>query len=267
MSDAAGADLSYAGYLALDRLLGAQRCAGDDDELLFVIVHQTKELWLRQIIAELLRLKPMVRAGALLEAYKGLARISRIQAVMAASWDVLATMTPPDYLAFRARLGSSSGFQSAQFRTFEYLLGCRARPPLAPGDAADDGALHHAMLSAWTGPSLWDDANAALAQAGLLETPLAARAASQSPAGDLRVEAAWSRVYADTHAWWDFYQLAEKLVDIDEALGAWRHRHALTVARIIGTRPGTGGSSGVAYLESTLARRCFPELWALRASL
>jgi tryptophan 2,3-dioxygenase len=250
--------VTYAGYLALDDILSAQKPRSEThDELLFIIIHQTKELWLKQTIAELALAKRLVREGGLVEAYKSLARISRIQAVMTLSWDVLATMTPSDYSRFRAVLGSSSGFQSDQFRTVEFMLGLK-----------EAGHPEHKAHAALNAPSLWDDANAALAAAGFaLPDHVLDRDWSKPYVPDPAVEAAWAEVYRDTGRWWDLYQLAEKLVDIDEALASWRHKHMLTVSRIIGGKRGTGGTAGVAYLQSTLARRAFPELWSLRTVL
>lgn len=254
--------MTYGGYLNLDRLLGAQHPLSErHDELLFIIVHQTKELWLKQIIAELTPAKALVRAGRLTEAYKNLARVSRIQAVMTMSWDVLATMTPADYTQFRGVLGGSSGFQSDQFRAVEAMLGLRAAGPNGPGGGPMTAAASRE-------PSLWDDANAALAAVGF-PVPAAALErdwpAPYQPSDE--VEAAWAQVYAEPDRWWALYQLAEKLVDIDDALATWRHKHVLTVSRIIGSKRGTGGSAGVTYLETTVAKRAFPELWSLRTRL
>lgn len=250
--------MTYGRYLALDQLLAAQHPLSDlDDELLFIIIHQTKELWLKQILAELLPAKALVREGRLIEAYKNLARISRIQAVMTLSWDVLATMTPSDYTRFREVLGPSSGFQSDQFRAVETLLGVRGGG--VPGPLTQQYA---AM------PSLWDDANAALAAAGFaVPAEALARDWPQSYEPSEGVEDAWARVYRDPHTHWDLYQLAEKLVDIDDAMATWRHKHVLTVSRVIGMKQGTGGTPGVPYLESTLKKRAFPELWSLRTQL
>ena len=251
-------ELTYARYLVLDQLLAAQHPLSDrHDELLFIIIHQTKELWLKQIIAELLPAKALVRAGRPTEAYKNLARVSRIQAVMTLSWDVLATMTPADYTRFRDVLGRSSGFQSDQFRAVEVLLGLRGEG--AAGELTDRYSAE---------PSLWDDANAALAGAGFALPDAVLhrdwRAAYQPSEA---VEIAWAAVYADSERWWALYQLAEKLVDIDDALATWRHKHVLTVSRIIGGKRGTGGTAGQPYLEGTLAKRAFPELWTLRTRL
>lgn len=252
------APMTYGRYLALDELLAAQHPLSDrHDELLFIIIHQTKELWLKQMIAEILLAKQLVRDHRLIEAYKGLARVSRIQAVMTLSWDVLATMTPSDYTRFRGVLGTSSGFQSDQFRAVETLLGLRGGG--VPGPLTREHAAR---------PSLWDDANAALAAAGFdLPAAVLDRDWTQPYVADDAVRAAWGQVYRDTTRYWDLYQLAEKLVDIDDALATWRHKHVLTVSRVIGGKPGTGGTNGVPYLESTLAKRAFPELWALRTDL
>ncbi|MEI9927964.1 MAG: tryptophan 2,3-dioxygenase family protein [Sphingomonas sp.] len=250
--------MTYGRYLGLDQILGAQHPISDlHDELLFIVIHQTKELWLKQTIAELLLAKQLVRGDQPVEAYKSLARVSRIQAVMTLSWDVLATMTPSDYTRFRGVLGTSSGFQSDQFRAVETLLGVRGGG--VPGPLTERYGAE---------PSLWDDANAALARAGFaLPDAALHRDWAQPYQPDRAVENAWAQVYRDTHRWWELYQLAEKFVDIDDALATWRHKHVLTVSRIIGGKPGTGGTPGVSYLESTLAKRAFPELWSLRTQL
>lgn len=250
--------MTYGRYLALDTLLNAQHPISDrHDELLFIIIHQTKELWLKQTISEIALAQSLIRDGHLVEAYKALARVSRIQAVMTLSWDVLTTMTPSDYSSFRDVLGSSSGFQSDQFRAVEVMLGIRG--------GQSGGPLTQAAAN---GPSLWDDANAALARAGF-DVPQSAleRDWSKAYTPDPAVAELWAEVYRDTERWWDLYQLAEKLVDIDDALATWRHKHVLTVSRVIGGKRGTGGTAGVPYLESTLTKRAFPELWSLRTML
>lgn len=260
-------DVTYASYLALDDILSAQHPKSDrHDELLFIIIHQTKELWLKQMIAELKLAIAQVREGALVPAYKGMARVSRIQAVMTLSWDVLATMTPADYSRFRAVLGTSSGFQSDQFRTVEYMLGLKDGRFLDYQRDRPDAL--RAMTDALHAPSLWDEANAALARAGFALPPhVLERDWSQPYTPAPEVEAAWAEVYRDTDRWWDLYQLAEKLVDLDDSMATWRHKHVLTVSRIIGGKPGTGGTAGVKYLQETVAKRAFPELWSLRTLL
>jgi tryptophan 2,3-dioxygenase len=260
-------DMTYAGYLALDDLLAAQHPLSDQhDEMLFVIIHQTKELWLKQILHEVALAQGLIRAGDLVPAYKSLARVSRIQSVMTQSWDILSTMTPADYLKFRGVLGSSSGFQSDQFRRFETMLGLK--DPTFLKFHEDRPEAHAALQAALAAPSLYDDALAQLANAGLPVPPeVLNRDVTQPYEPSEAVEAAWLEVYRDTERWWPLYQLAEKLVDLDDALLTWRHKHVVTVERIIGRRRGTGGTEGVGYLASTLARRCFPELWSLRTKL
>ncbi|UZK65652.1 tryptophan 2,3-dioxygenase [Sphingomonas sp. M1-B02] len=250
--------MTYGRYLGLDQLLSAQHPISDrDDELLFIVIHQTKELWLKQTIAEVRHAIALVRADKPVEAYKSLARVSRIQAVMTLSWDVLATMTPSDYTRFREVLGTSSGFQSDQFRAVETMLGVRGGG--VPGPLTD---------AAGKEPSLWDEANAALARAGFAVPQEALqRDWAQPYVPSKAVEDAWANVYRDTSGQWELYQLAEKLVDIDDALATWRHKHVLTVSRVIGMKRGTGGTAGVPYLESTLVKRAFPELWSLRTQL
>jgi tryptophan 2,3-dioxygenase len=258
---------TYGGYLALDAILGAQHPrSSQPDELLFIIIHQTKELWLKQALAELEASIALIRADRLVEVHKSLSRISRIQAVMTLSWDVLATMTPADYSSFREVLGTSSGFQSYQFRELEYRLGLKESGHLKSQDEAS--AAHAALVAALAAPSLWDEANAALARAGFALPAEALERDWRAPySPNEGVEAAWAEVYRDPHRHWPFYQLAEKLVDLDDALTAWRQKHVLTVERIIGMKRGTGGTAGVAYLQSTLGKRAFPELWSLRTLL
>ena len=239
------AGMSYADYLHLDELLSAQHPLSElHDEMLFIIIHHSKELWLKQMLHEVGFACALVREGKFAEAYKALSRVSRIQSVMTLSWDVLATLTPVDYSAFRDVLGTSSGFQSAQFRELEYRLGIKDPKYLEYYEGG--GAGHARLVKALAEPSLWDEANAALERAG---------------AGS------WLAVYQDAERWFELYQLAEKLVDIDDALAGWRHKHVLTVERIIGMKRGTGGSAGAAYLRSTLDKRAFPELWSLRTEL
>ncbi len=259
--------MTYARYLGLDRLLSAQDPLSDQhDEMLFVIIHQTKELWLKQILHEVGLAQALVRSGDLVPAYKSLARVSRIQAVMTQSWDILATMTPADYLRFRSVLGSSSGFQSDQFRRLEAMLGLKDAKFLKFQE--DRPEAHAALTEALTAPSLYDDALGQMARAGLpVPDAVLNRDVSRPYVPHEGVEAAWLEVYRDTDRWWSLYQLAEKLVDLDDAMVTWRHKHVVTIERIIGRRRGTGGTDGVAYLTTTLEKRCFPELWSLRTKL
>jgi tryptophan 2,3-dioxygenase len=250
------AGMTYADYLKLDRLLSAQQPLSDlHDEMLFIVIHQTKELWMKELLHELKLAISLVQADRFAEGYKAMARISRIQAVMTLSWDVLSTLTPVDYLKFRNVLGTSSGFQSAQFREIEFRLGLK-EPNFV--NHYDEGSTEQAVLkAALDEPSLREAAHAALERAGF-------------DLGDRSVEAvarAWLQIYRDAEKWFDLYELAEKLVDIDDALASWRHKHVLTVERIIGNKMGTGGSAGAPYLRATLEKRLFPELWALRTDL
>jgi tryptophan 2,3-dioxygenase len=250
------AGMTYADYLKLDLLLSAQQPLSElHDEMLFIVIHQTKELWMKEMLHELRLAIRLIGEDRFAEAYKAMARISRIQAVMTLSWDVLSTLTPVDYLKFRHVLGTSSGFQSEQFREIEFRLGLKDSAYLA--HYADDTAERARLQRAFDEPTLRDQATAALERAGF-------------DIGDGSVEAlagAWLQVYRDADRWFELYELAEKLVDIDDALAAWRHKHVLTVERIIGNRRGTGGSAGASYLRSTLDKRVFPELWALRTDL
>lgn len=259
--------LTYAGYLGLDQLLAAQHPTTDrHDELLFIVIHQTKELWLKEVIHEVRLAKSLIRAGETEPAYKALARVSRIQSIMTLSWDVLATMTPADYLSFRDGLGTSSGFQSWQFRTLEYLLGLKDASHLSFQDEGSEALAE--LTAALSAPSLYDDVLRRLAVHGLvIPEGVLERDVTQAYAPSEAVEDAWLAVYRDTPRYWELYQLAEKLVDLDDALLTWRHKHVLTVERIIGGKRGTGGSEGGSYLQRTLQRRCFPELWSVRTRL
>ncbi|MDP8993891.1 MAG: tryptophan 2,3-dioxygenase family protein [Pseudomonadota bacterium] len=259
--------MTYGHYLALDQLLSAQHpLSQHPDELLFIVIHQTKELWLKQTVRELKLARELIRADRLIEVHKILSRVSRIQAVMTLSWEVLSTLTPTDYVQFRGVLGSSSGFQSAQFREVEYLLGIKDGGFLKYHPEGSEP--HRALAAALAEPSLWDEANAALARAGF-DLPAAAleRDWSEPYRPSEKVEKAWAEVYREAERHWPLYQLAEKLVDIDDAFATWRHKHVITVERIIGFKRGTGGTPGVPYLASTLEKRAFPELWSLRTRL
>jgi tryptophan 2,3-dioxygenase len=258
--------VTYGSYLRLPELLAAQRPqTGEHDELLFVILHQTMELWMKQAIHELGAAQSEVRSGNLVPAYKHLARVSRIQAVMTQTWDILATMTPADYLSFRNLLGSSSGFQSAQFRVLEYKLGIKDDSFLK---FHDEGGEDRKMLEeALNAPSFYDDALRQLAKEFDIPKSAYERAPGAPYEPSEAVENAWLAVYRDPAKYWSLYQLAEKLIDLDDAFLTWRHKHVLTVERIIGRKRGTGGTEGVGYLQQTLTRRAFPEIWSLRTKL
>jgi tryptophan 2,3-dioxygenase len=250
------AGTTYADYLKLDQLLSAQQPLSElHDEMLFIVIHQTKELWMKELLHELNLAIALIGEDRFAEAYKAMARISRIQAVMTLSWDVLSTLTPVDYLKFRDVLGTSSGFQSEQFREIEFRLGLKN--PAFLEQYAHGSSGRGRLEAALREPSLREASIAALERAGF-------------NVGDGSTEvlaAAWLEVYRDAERWFQLYELAEKLVDIDDALAAWRHKHVLTVERIIGNKRGTGGSAGAPYLRSTLEKRVFPELWALRTEL
>ncbi|MCL6741542.1 tryptophan 2,3-dioxygenase [Sphingomonas sp. RB56-2] len=248
--------MTYADYLQLDALLSAQKPLSDlHDEMLFIVIHQTKELWMKQMLHELRLAISLLAEDRFAEASKAMARIKRIQAVMTLSWDVLSTLTPVDYLKFRDVLGTSSGFQSAQFREIEFRLGLK-EPNFVSHYA--EGSKERATLErALDEPSLREAAIGALERAGF----------DVGDRSESALAAAWLKIYRDADRWFELYELAEKLIDIDDALVAWRHKHVLTVERIIGNKPGTGGSAGAPYLRRTLEKRVFPELWSMRTEL
>jgi tryptophan 2,3-dioxygenase len=253
---ATGDGMTYADYLKLDTLLGAQQPRSDHhDEMLFIIIHQTKELWMKEMLHELKFAVRLIGEGRYAEAYKAMARISRIQAVMTLSWDVLSTLTPVDYLKFRGVLGTASGFQSAQVREIEVRLGLK--DPKFVGHYADGSPERASLESAIAEPSLRDASIGALERAGFDLQDRSTEA----------ITAAWLQVYRAPERWFELYELAEKLLDIDDAMVAWRQKHVLTVERIIGNKRGTGGSAGASYLRATLDKRLFPELWSLRTEL
>ena len=250
------AGMTYVDYLALDRLLTAQQPRSDlHDEMLFIVIHQTKELWLKQMLHELALAIELLDQDHFAGSYKAMARIGRIQSVMTLSWDVLSTLTPVDYTAFRDVLGTASGFQSVQFRELEYRLGIK--DPKFLEHCPEGSEARNRLQSAIDQPSLRDASHAALERAGF----------NLGDRSEAAVGEAWLQVYKDSDRWFDLYQLAEKLVDIDDALALWRHKHVVTVERIIGLKRGTGGTAGVAYLQSTLGKRAFPELWSLRTKV
>ena len=250
------AGMTYADYLKLKQLLGAQQPLSSlHDEMLFIVIHQTKELWMKQMLHELKFAICLVEEDRFAEAYKAMSRISRIQAVMTLSWDVLSTLTPVDYLKFRDVLGTSSGFQSEQFREIEFRLGLKE--PNFVNHYEEGSAERAALAEALDATSLREASHDALERAGFDLSDRSVEA----------VAAAWLQVYRDAERWFDLYELAEKLVDIDDALAGWRHKHVLTVERIIGNKTGTGGSAGAPYLRGTLEKRVFPELWSLRTAL
>jgi len=261
------ARMSYGDYLQLPTLLSAQRPLSDtDDELLFIVIHQSTELWMKLALHELDLAIAALRDDRLPQALKNLARVGRIQAQMIQSWDVLSTMTPAEYNAFRGALGQSSGFQSWQNRRIEFLLGNKQAAMIEPH--RHDAAISALLDAALRTPSLYDEAIALLARRGLaIDAALLQRDFCQAHASNDSVRAAWLRVYRDPDAYWDLYALAEKLVDVDDGFQQWRFRHMTTVKRIIGFKRGTGGTAGVGYLKRAVDTVLFPELWDLRTEL
>ena len=259
--------MDYGSYLGLDLLLAAQKPLSDaPDELLFITIHQVQELWLKLATHELDGAIAAIRDDQLQPAFKSLARVSRIQSQLVTAWDVLSTMTPADYLAFRDALGQSSGFQSYQYRALEFRLGAKDPRMLAMHRHHPENHAHlQELLEA---PSLYDEALRLLARRGLaIPSDCVERDWSVPHAVSDAVKAAWLSIYRDTQAHFDLYELAEELVDLEDQFQQWRFRHMKTVERIIGFKPGTGGSSGVKFLKTALERTFFPELWQLRSEL
>jgi len=236
------------------------------DELLFIIQHQTSELWMKLFIHELEAARALVKADQLEPAFKILARVGQIQRMLFEQWSVLETLTPTEYLEFRDVLGPASGFQSAQYRAIEYLLGNKdAQGLLAHRHTPDVHAWLSSLLQA---PSLYDEFLRHLARRGLpVPEDRLNRDFTQPYEAHPGVMAVFQTIYADPARWWDGYEMAEKLVDVEERFQLWRFRHMLTVQRIIGGKPGTGGSAGVPFLRRALDLRFFPELWDVRTEL
>jgi tryptophan 2,3-dioxygenase len=256
--------MRYGDYLALDAILGAQHPrSSDPNELLFIVQHQTSELWMKLALHELRGARDAIRRDDLPPAFKMLARVSRIMEQLVHAWDVLGTMTPSEYSAIRPHLGTSSGFQSWQYREIEFILGNKNSAMLRPHEAQPE--VHARLQAAFDAPSLYDEAVALLARRGFaIDAPV------QGAAGDrfnASVERAWLAVYRAPREHWDLYELAEELVDLEDAFRLWRFRHVTTVERIIGFKAGTGGTSGVAYLRKMLDVVLFPELWRVRTDL
>ena len=264
--DFAGA-MSYGDYLRLDELLGAQKPrSGDHNEMLFIVQHQASELWMKLVIHELTAARDQVRGNDLQPAFKMLARVARIMAQLNQSWDVLSTLTPAEYSAFRDSLGSSSGFQSFQYRMIEFLLGNKSAVMMQPHRHRPD--LYRALDELHRAPSIYDEAVRLLARRGFAIDPACVeRDWASLHVFDDSVCAAWVEVYRDTGKHWELYELAEKLVDLEDAFRQWRFRHVTTVERIIGLKRGTGGTSGVGYLRRVLDVVLFPELWRARTEL
>ncbi|MDP3670748.1 MAG: tryptophan 2,3-dioxygenase [Telluria sp.] len=259
--------MSYGDYLGLDQILTAQHPRSPNhNEMLFIIGHQTSELWLKLMLHELQAVRTSMRAGQLPPAFKMLARVARIMDQLVHAWDVLSTMTPPEYSAIRPYLGASSGFQSHQYRELEFILGNKNAALLAVHQSAPQA---HAILEReLREPSVYDEAVKLLARSGFAIAPERLNPDWTLPTrADESIKAAWLGVYQDPGTHWALYELAEKLVDLETAFRFWRFRHVTTVERIIGFKTGTGGTAGVSYLRKMLDVVLFPELFALRTEL
>ena len=260
-------DMSYGDYLKLDAILNAQQPRSPShDEMLFIVQHQTSELWMKLLLHELSAAIECVATDQLGRAFKMLARVSRIMEQLVHAWDVLATMTPPEYSAIRPHLAASSGFQSAQYRCIEFMLGNKNAAMLKPHAHRPD--LLAKVEAAWRAPSLYDQALRLLARRGLeVPTSHTERDWTLPYAVSEAVERAWLVAYRDPETHWDLYQLGEELTDLEDAFRLWRFRHVTTVERVIGFKRGTGGTSGVGYLRKMLDVVLFPEIWRLRTEL
>lgn len=260
-------DMSYGDYLHLDAVLNAQHpLSPDHNEMLFIVQHQTSELWMKLMLHELAAAVRAVAADELAPAFKMLARVSKIMEQLVHAWDVLATMTPPEYSAIRPYLSNSSGFQSWQYRCIEFMLGNKNAAMLKPH--AHRPELLQRVEAAWRAPSLYDEALRLLARRGIAvpASHLERDWTQPYPASDA-VEQAWLEVYRHPEKHWELYQLGEELTDLEDAFRLWRFRHVTTVERVIGFKRGTGGTSGVGYLRKMLDTVLFPEIWKLRTDL
>ncbi len=259
--------MSYGDYLQLDAILQAQKpLSPDHNEMLFIIQHQTSELWMKLMLHELHAAIGHVRDDNLATAFKMLARVSRIMEQLVHAWDVLATMTPPEYSAIRPYLAQSSGFQSWQYRCIEFALGNKNAAMLKPHAHRPD--LQAIVRRAFESPSLYDESLRLLARRGLtLSRSEVERDWREPYSASKAVEQAWLEVYRHPDRYWDLYQLGEELADLEDAFRLWRFRHVTTVERIIGFKRGTGGTGGVSYLRKMLDVVLFPEIWSLRTEL
>jgi tryptophan 2,3-dioxygenase len=260
-------DMSYGDYLQLNTLLSAQKPLTEHhDETLFIVIHQASELWIKLCLHEVAAAIRQIREGDLGIAFKMMSRVARIQVNLIQSWEILSTMTPFDYSNFRAALGKSSGFQSYQYRMLEFRLGNKNRQMARVFESHPEIAQR--VDAALNEPSIYDEALALLARRGFpVPQEKLKRDFSESYVSDPYVTEAWRLVYRDVKKHWDLYELAEKLVDLEYRFHLWRFSHMKTVERIIGSKPGTGGTSGVAYLEKALSLRFYPELWDVRTEI
>ncbi|GEN86905.1 tryptophan 2,3-dioxygenase [Oceanobacillus sojae] len=259
--------MTYSDYLGLDTLLSSQRLLSDHhDEMLFIVVHHVSELWMKLILHEINSAVQDIQSDNLRSSFKKLARVSQIQEQLKSVWDVLSTMTPSEYMEFRDKLGNASGFQSYQNRLIEFALGYKTEYVLKIYEKDPD--LHQILQEAHEAPSLYDVSIQALARAGLpIDEDVLNRDVSVTHKSNESVKQAWMTVYKNVDQYWELYELAEELVDIEDLFQQWRFRHMKTVERIIGFKKGTGGSGGVSYLKKVLDQYFFPELWELRTEL
>lgn len=260
-------DMTYGDYLQLDSLLSSQqRLSEHHDEMLFIIIHQTSELWMKLILHEVNAAKASILKNDLEPAFKMLSRVSRIQQQLIQSWDVLSTLTPSEYMEFRGELGKSSGFQSYQNRLIEFALG--HKKPNVLGVYKHQPEVYKQVEAALREKSIYDAAILALSKRGFtIDKTCLQRDWTEDYRANESVEQAWLEVYQNIEKYWDFYELAEKLVDIESHQQKWRYNHMITVERIIGYKRGTGGSAGVEYLKQVMNHRFFPELWNIRTRL
>ena len=259
--------MSYGDYLQLDAILTAQKpLSPAHDEMLFIVQHQTSELWMKLMLHELRAAIGHIALNELPPAFKMLARVSKIMEQLVHAWDVLATMTPPEYSAMRPYLGQSSGFQSYQYRCIEFSMGNKNRAMLKPHEHRAD--LLALVQAAYEAPSLYDEALRLMARRGLaVPASHTERDWTQPYVENDAVEQAWFTVYRNPDKHWDLYQLGEELTDLEDAFRLWRFRHVTTVERVIGFKRGTGGTGGVSYLHKMLDVVLFPEIWKLRTNL
>jgi tryptophan 2,3-dioxygenase len=262
-----GSSMSYGDYLGLDQILSAQHpLSPNHNEMLFIIQHQTSELWMKLMLHEMQAVRAQIRANDLPPAFKMLARVARIMDQLVHAWDVLATMTPPEYTAIRPYLGASSGFQSYQYRELEFILGNKNHNMLPVHEKRPE--VRELLERELHAPSVYDEAVMLLSRSGLAISRERLEADfSQPTQADESVKAAWLEVYREPEKHWALYELAEKLVDLETSFRFWRFRHVTTVERIIGFKTGTGGTAGVSYLRKMLDVVLFPELFALRTAL
>lgn len=258
--------MSYGDYLQLDQVLGAQQPLSDaHDELLFIIQHQTSELWMKLAIHEMHSAARAISEDRLQPAFKMLTRVARIFDQLNSAWDVLRTMTPSEYNIMRPSLGQSSGFQSWQYRAIEYLAGNRNLAMLRPHEHRSETI--EMLAGILSERSIYDEAIALLARGGFDVGDEPRADIRQARAANPKVQEAWRQVYADPTRYWPLYELAEKLIDFEDYFRRWRFNHVTTVERIIGFKRGTGGTGGVSYLRKMLEVVLFPELWNVRTEL